>query len=104
MGSIGVKEVPLSYVVISKEAVAPSLDEPDTSFFSSEDEMVARAPILESGPRTVTLDTDMMKVWGLISVMTRDLDLWTYFKSAQNTRYGKIPTVTCGTIYWDQRM
>ena len=31
--NIGVKGVPLSYVVISKEALDPNLDEHDTSFF-----------------------------------------------------------------------
>ena len=60
-GHIGVKGVPLSYVVRSKEAVAPILDEPDTSFLSAEDEMIARAPILEGGLKTVTFKTDMMK-------------------------------------------
>ena len=58
----------------SEEAVDPSLDEPETSFLSSEYEMVACAPILEGGLRTVTFKTDMMKVWGLISVITRYLD------------------------------
>ena len=60
-GNIGVKGVPLSYVVRSKEAVAPSLDAPETSFLSAEYEMVARAPIIEGGMRTVTVKTDMMK-------------------------------------------
>ena len=73
-GDIGVKGVPLYYVVISKEAVAPSLDEPETSFLSSEDEMVARAPMIECGVRTVTFKTDTMKVRGLIYGITRDLD------------------------------
>ena len=73
-GHIGVKEVPLSYVVISKEVVAPSLDEAETSFSADKDKMVAHAPILEGGLFTVTLNTDMMKFWGLISVITRDLD------------------------------
>ena len=45
-GNIGVKGVPLSYVVKSKEVVDPSLDEPETRFLSAEDEMVVRAPIL----------------------------------------------------------
>ena len=53
-GDIGVKGVPLSYMVRSKEAVTPSLHEPETSFSSDEDEMVARAPILEGGLRTAT--------------------------------------------------
>ena len=44
-GDIGVKGVPLSYVVRSKEVVAPFFDEPKTSFLSAEYEMVARAPI-----------------------------------------------------------
>ena len=50
-------------------------DEPATSLSSDEDEMVARAPILEGGLRTVTFKIDMMKVWGIISVITRDLNL-----------------------------
>ena len=36
-GYIGVKRVLISYVVGSKEAVAPSLDEPETSFLSAEE-------------------------------------------------------------------
>ena len=88
-GDIGVKGVPLSYVVRSKEAAAPSLNEPETSFLSDKDKMVAHAPILEGGLRTATFKTYMMKVWGLIYVITRDLDCWTYFKSAQRTRYVK---------------
>ena len=51
--------------------------------------MVARAPILEGGLRTVTFKTDMMKVWEIISVITRDLDCWTYVKSSQRKRDGK---------------
>ena len=85
-GDIGVKGVPLSYVVISEVAVAPILDEPTTSFSSAKYEMVAHALILEGGLRTVTFKTDMIKVWGLISAITRYLDYWTYVKSAQRTR------------------
>ena len=44
-GIIGVKGIPLSYVVRSKEAVAPSLDELEKSLFLAEDKMVARAPM-----------------------------------------------------------
>ena len=73
-GHIGVKRVPLYYAVISKESVDPRLDEPKTSFWSAEYDMVECAPIREGGLRNVTLRTDMMKVWGLISVITRDLD------------------------------
>ena len=72
-GHIGVKGVSLSYVVRSEEVVAPSLDEPETSFLSAEYEMVARAPIIGGGMRTVTFKTDMLKFWGLISVITRNL-------------------------------
>ena len=81
-GNIGVKGVPLSHVVRSNEAVAPSLDQPETSFLSAEWEMVARAPILGDGLRTITFNTDMMKVMGVISVIKIDLDCWTYVKSA----------------------
>ena len=56
------------------------MDEPETSFLSAEDEMVARAPIIEGGTRTITFKTYMMKVWGLIFVITRDLDFWNYVK------------------------
>ena len=48
-----------------------------------------RAPILEGGTRTTTFKIDMTKVWGMIYVITRYLDFWTYVKSAQRTRYGK---------------
>ena len=88
-GDIGVKWVPLSFVVRSEKGVAPSSVEPETSFSSAEDEMGARALILEGGLRTVTFKTDIMKVWGLISVITRYLDCWTYIKSAQRTRDGR---------------
>ena len=66
------------------------MDETVTSFSSAEDEMVARALILEGGLKTVTFKTDMMKVWGLISAITRNLDCWTYVKSYQRTRYGRM--------------
>ena len=65
------------------------MDEPDTSFSSVENEMVERAPILEGDLRTVTFKTDMMKVWGMIYVITRDLYCWTYVKSVQRTRNGR---------------
>ena len=48
-----------------------------------------RAPILEGGLRTVTFKTDNMKVWGLISAITRDFDCWTYVKLDQRTRDGR---------------
>ena len=47
------------------------------------------APILGGGLRNVTFKIDMMKVWGLISVITRDLHFWTYVKSAQRKRDGR---------------
>ena len=49
-------------MVRSKEAVALSLDKPEISFSSAEDEMVACAPIIEGGLRIVTFKIDMMKV------------------------------------------
>ena len=48
------------------------MDKPETSFSSAEDKMVAHATILESGMRTVTFKTDMIKVWGMVSVIIRD--------------------------------
>ena len=69
-----------------EEAVAPSFDEPDTSFSSAEDEMVVRAPIIDGGLKTVTFKTDMMKLLRMISVISRELNCWTYVKSSQRTR------------------
>ena len=51
--------------------------------------MVARAPILEGGLRITTFKKDVMKVWGLISVITKYLDCWTYVKSSQRKRDGR---------------
>ena len=48
-----------------------------------------RALILEGGLKTVTFKIDMMKLWGLISVITRYLYFWTYAKSDQRTRDGR---------------
>ena len=73
-GHIGVKGVPLSYVVRFEEAVASSFNGIEKSFLSVENEMVVRAPIIEGGVRTVTFKKDMMKIWGLISVIKRYLD------------------------------
>ena len=88
-GYIVVKGVPISYVVRFKEAVAPSLDEPEMSFLSFKDDMVAHAPIIEGALSTVTSKTFIMKFWGLIYVITRDLYFWTYVKSSQRTREGR---------------
>ena len=65
------------------------MDKPAKRFLSAEDEMVVHVAIIEGGLRTVTFKTDMMKVWGLISAIARDLDCWTYVKSAQRTGYGR---------------
>ena len=103
-GHIGVKGIPLSYVVRSEEAVDPSSDEPETSFLSVKDEMVARAPIIKGGLRTVTFNTDMMKVWGLISVITRFFTAGLISIQPGEQKMEGRPTMTCGTIYWDQIM
>ena len=65
------------------------MDEPATRLSSAEDEMVACAPILEGGMRTATFKTDMMKVWGMISVIRKDLYCLTHVKSSNSTRDGK---------------
>ena len=70
------------------EALAPSLNEPEMSFLSAKDEMVARAPILEGRMRTISFNTDMMIFWVLISVITRDLDCRNYVELSQMARYG----------------
>ena len=75
-GHIVVRGVPLYYVVISEEAVTPSLYEPETSFSSAEYEMVAHAPIIEGGLMTITFNIHMMEFWGLIYTITGDLEFW----------------------------
>ena len=47
---------------------------------STEDEMVANTPIIEGGMVTVTFKIDIVKVLGIISVITGDLDYWTSVK------------------------
>ena len=84
-------------MVRSEEAVAPSLDEPKKSFSLANNEMVACSLILEVGMRNVTFKTDMMKFCGMISVITIDLDCWTYVKSSQRTRDG---SMACRD-FWD---
>ena len=76
-------------MVRSKEAVTPSLDEPEMIFSSTEDVMVAHTPIIEGGMVTVTFKIDIVKVLGLISVITGDLDYWTSVKSYQRKRDGR---------------
>ena len=88
-GNIGVRGVLISYVVRSEEAVTYSSDEPEPSFSSAEDEMVACAPILECGLTDVTFKKDMMKSWGMIYAIKIYLDCWNYVKSDQRTRYGR---------------
>ena len=58
------------------------MDNPETIFSSAEYKMVACALFFDGGLRTTTFNTDMMKVLGLTSVITRDLDCWNYVKSA----------------------
>ena len=79
-GDIAVKWVQLSYVLRSEKTVSPSSDEPEMSFSSNEDDMSAQALVFEGDLKTVIFKIDMMKFWGLISVITRDLDCWTYVK------------------------
>ena len=75
-------------MAIPEESAAPSLDEPETRFLLAVDDMVACAQILEGGLRTITFKKDMMKVWGVIYVITRELNCWTYVKSSHRKRYG----------------
>ena len=50
---------------------------------------MSSAPIIEGGMVTVTFKIDIVKVLGLISVITGDLDYWTSVKSYQRTRDGR---------------
>ena len=65
------------------------MDEPETNFLSAKDEMVVRAPIIGGILRTITFKTDMIKVWKMISVITRDPNCWTYSKLSQRKINGR---------------
>ena len=80
--------IPLAYIVRDEANVG---DDPVDGFPSVLDEMIARAPHVDgAGEFVPSYLTDRLKVWELIAEICRDLDCWTYVKSAQRTRNGRL--------------
>ena len=78
-GCLGVTKIPLLYVIRETIEVQPPNDEPSTSFPSRQDELIARAPIVEAdGTFNMTYLSDRAKVWELLSDLTRSHDCFTY--------------------------
>ena len=92
-GCLGSSGIPLSYVV--REEIAIPAADPPGGYPSLQDELVARAPILDPTPgaaadaRTRQYLTDNGKVWELLSAITRDQDCWTYVRPSQRFRDGR---------------
>ena len=80
--------IPLGYVIRVDENVGV---DPPGGYASIPDEMIARAPHRDDqGFNTPAYQSDRLRVWELISETCRGLDCWTYVKSAQRTRDGRL--------------
>jgi hypothetical protein len=90
-GCLGVTGVSLAYVL--RPSLDP-LDAPVGGWSSNQDELINRAPVVVPESNSVVYNqnylTDRIKVWDLLSAITRDLDYcWSYVKPAQRTRDGR---------------
>lgn len=87
-GCLGVTKIPLAYVV--REAIAVPGEDPAEGYLSRIDELIARAPIQDAaGNNTATYLADRVRVWELMSDLTRDHDCWSYVRPAQRGRDGR---------------
>ena len=79
-GCLGVTKIPLAYVVQAEELM-PAVT-PVGSYWSLQDELIARAPIREGNAGNVAYTADYLadhsKVWEVISDLVRDQDCWSY--------------------------
>ena len=88
---LGERMIPLAYVIHKNADIAP-----DTERFPTvQDEMIARAPhftVNAAGVRehNAVYLVKRVKVWDIISRMTRKDASWTYVKPAQKTRDGRM--------------
>lgn len=88
-GCLGDSKLPLAYVIRKHEEV-PETD-PEGGYATYVDELVARAPIKNAdGTCTATYLTDRVKVWELISTLTRGLACFTHVRPAQRTHDGRM--------------
>ena len=88
---LGVTKIPLAYVIRVNEDVQPEAVDPPDGYDSVQEEMIARAPILDpAGNHTATFLSDRQRVWEKIAEITRDHDCWTYVRPAQRSRNGRL--------------
>ena len=92
-GCLGVSKIPLAYIVRAAVAVPEGAD-PAGNYDSKQDELIARAPHVDADNEpTATYLADRLKVWELISDLTREHDCWTYVRPAQRSRNGRMAFV-----------
>ncbi len=86
-GTLGDTKNPLAYVI---RAEIPIQADPEDGYPSKLDELIARAPIRVGENFTATYQADNLKVWELLSALTRAHECWTYVKAngAQTSRNG----------------
>jgi hypothetical protein len=90
-GFLGETGIPLAYVVRKDEAVPPAANDPSNNYDSRFEEMVARAGHSDvNGELLDTFVADRQRVWELLSAICRDSDCWTYLKTAQRTKDGRL--------------
>ena len=88
---LGVTKIPLAYVIRANEDVQPEAADPPDGYDSVQEEMIARAPILDpAGNHTATFLSDCQRVWEKIAEIMRDHDCWTYVRPAQRSRNGRL--------------
>lgn len=105
-GFRGVDGQPLSYVlnnemVPSPEATDPGYRQAGSTYFTPDEEMLARAPILsgpvvlgtdpeEVGPFTDSFITDRATVWDKLTSIFQGSPAWTYMRGAKKHRDGRL--------------
>ena len=98
----GQNGVPLNYVVRKDLKPIRAADDPAINYDTLDEEMIARAPILEStaagalaelelnGPFVDSYITDRTLAWDKLAPLFQTHESWTYFKSARKTRNGRM--------------
>lgn len=98
----GINGVPLSYVVRKDLIPTTAANDPSTNYSTLDEEMIARAPILEAGaagtlddlekngPFVDTYMTDRTTAWDKLAVLFQNHASWTYAKPARRTRNGRL--------------
>lgn len=95
-GFIGLKGTPLSYVIRTAEEVPdaakdPSFGQTNSVYLTREEEMVARAPMLDANKHpTDAFMVDRTTVWHKLRDLFRDTESWVHIKPAQRTSNGRL--------------